>query len=87
MAAVMGIVRGHKGAVKVYSEPGKGSTFKILLPARDKPVEILNHDNRSDHWKGSGTLLPVDDEEAIRRTGTEMLKEMGFDVATTNDGH
>ncbi|MFH0784097.1 MAG: hypothetical protein V2B20_19380 [Pseudomonadota bacterium] len=44
MAAVLGIVRGHKGAVKVYSEPGKGSTFKILLPANGKPAEIFNHD-------------------------------------------
>jgi len=86
MAAVLGIVRGHKGAVKVYSEPGKGSTFKILLPASSKPAEILNNDLRNDHWKGSGTVLLVDDEETVRGIGAEMLKELGFGVLTANDG-
>ncbi|NTV48955.1 MAG: PAS domain S-box protein [Geobacteraceae bacterium] len=86
MAAVLGIVRGHKGAVKVYSEPGKGSTFKILLPASSKPAEIFNHDSRNDHWRGSGTVLLVDDEETIRGVSAEMLKELGFKVVTANDG-
>jgi PAS domain S-box-containing protein len=45
MAAVLGIVRSHKGAIKVYSEPEKGTTFKILLPASGKPSEIF--DDRS----------------------------------------
>jgi len=86
MAAVLGIVRGHKGAIKVYSEPGKGSTFKILLPASGKPAEIFNQDSRNDHWKGSGTVLLVDDEETVRGIGAEMLKELGFTVVTANDG-
>lgn len=86
MAAVLGIVRGHKGAVKVYSEPGKGSSFKILLPASGKPAEIFNHDTGDDHWKGSGTVLLVDDEETVRGIGAEMLKELGFNVVTANDG-
>mgnify|MGYP001496437662 CR=1 FL=1 len=86
MAAVLGIVRGHKGAVKVYSEPGKGSSFKILLPASGKPAEIFNHDTCNDSWKGSGTVLLVDDEETVRGIGSEMLKDMGFDVVTANDG-
>ena len=86
MAAVLGIVRGHKGAVKVYSEPGKGSTFKILLPASGKPAEIFNHDTRNDQWKGAGTVLLVDDEETVRGIGAEMLKELGFNVVTANDG-
>ena len=86
MAAVLGIVRSHKGAVKVYSEPDKGSTFKILLPASGKPTEIFNHDYRNEHWKGSGTVLLVDDEETVRGIGAEMLKELGFDVVTANDG-
>ena len=86
MAAVLGIVRGHKGAIKVYSEPGKGRTFKILLPASDKPAEIFNHDNRADDWKGSGTVLLVDDEETVRGIGKEMLQELGFTTLTANDG-
>jgi len=42
MAAVLGIIRGHRGAIKVYSEPGRGTTFKILLPASGRPDEIFN---------------------------------------------
>jgi PAS domain S-box-containing protein len=86
MAAVLGIVRGHKGAIKVYSEPGKGTSFKILLPASGKPEGIFNHDKHQVEWRGNGTVLLVDDEETIRGLGREMLKELGFDVVTANDG-
>jgi PAS domain S-box-containing protein len=86
MAAVLGIIRGHKGAIKVYSEPGKGSSFKILLPASEKPAELFNGDIHKDNWKGSGKVLFVDDEETIRVIGTEMLKELGFEVVTAEDG-
>jgi CheY-like chemotaxis protein len=86
MAAVLGIVRGHKGAVKVYSELGKGTSFKILLPASDRPAELFNHSSLSDDWQGSGTVLLVDDEETVRGIGVEMLKELGFTVITANDG-
>lgn len=86
MAAVLGIVRGHKGAIKVYSEPGKGTTFKILLPASGKPVDVFNHNSFEDNWKGNGTILLVDDEETVRGIGKEMLKELGFTVITANDG-
>lgn len=86
MAAVLGIVRSHKGAVKIYSEPDRGSTFKILLSASGKPSEIFNNEYRNDHWKGSGTVLLVDDEETVRAIGAEMLKELGFGFVTANDG-
>lgn len=86
MAAVLGIIRGHKGAVKVYSEPGKGSTFKVLFPAGERPAELFNGDVKVDSWRGSGVVLLVDDEETIRAIGSEMLKELGFTPITANDG-
>ena len=86
MAAVLGIVRGHKGAIKVHSEPNKGSSFKILLPASGSPVEQYNHVNEQDDWHGKGTVLLVDDEETVRGIGTEMLKELGYTVITAVDG-
>ena len=86
MAAVLGIVRGHKGAIKVYSEQDKGTSFKILLPASSRPAELFNNDIQHDDWKGSGTVLLVDDEETVRDIGSEMLKELGFDVITADDG-
>jgi PAS domain S-box-containing protein len=86
MAAVLGIVRGHKGAIKVYSEPDKGSTFKILFPAGQRPTEIFDGASQIANWRGSGLVLLVDDEETIRGISSEMLKELGFTVVTATDG-
>jgi PAS domain S-box-containing protein len=89
MAAVLGIVKGHKGAIKVNSELGKGTTFKILLPASERTTNLHNHDNHDKHrddWQGSGTVLLVDDEEAVRDIGVEMLEMLGFSPITANDG-
>jgi PAS domain S-box-containing protein len=86
MAAVLGIVRGHKGAIKIHSEPGKGTTFKILLPAGPVSAELSVLEAPVDAWRGSGTALLVDDEETVRTVGAEMLEEMGFQVLTAEDG-
>ena len=86
MAAVLGIVRGHRGAIKVYSEPGRGTTFKILLPASDRPAEVSKRTTEDVAWHGSGTVLLVDDEETIRGIGAELLKELGFSTVTAADG-
>jgi nitrogen-specific signal transduction histidine kinase/CheY-like chemotaxis protein len=86
LAAVMGIVRGHKGAIKVYSEPNKGTTFKVLLPAADRPAEMLDSEFQHTAWQGTGTVLLVDDEKTVRDVGREMLQMLGFMVMTANDG-
>jgi two-component system cell cycle sensor histidine kinase/response regulator CckA len=88
MAAVMGVVRGHKGTIKVYSEPGKGTTFKVLLPASDrKPVPLADAEkDESESWKPNGTVLLVDDEEFVVRVGRSMLRKLGFDVITAHGG-
>jgi two-component system cell cycle sensor histidine kinase/response regulator CckA len=87
MAAVYGIVRGHKGAINVHSEPDKGTSFKILLPASGKPVEITNTDNHQLDWRGEGKVLLVDDEEIVLSIGKEMLQELGFSTVTATDGN
>jgi len=87
MAAVLGIVRGHKGAIKLTSEVGKGTTFKILFPASTRPADLFGaQDGRGQEWHGSGTVLLVDDEETIRSLGSEMLNELGYQVVTAEDG-
>ena len=88
MAAVLGIVKGHKGAIKVVSERGRGTSFKILLPASGRCADPAVLDTRSaaGDWKGSGTVLLVDDEEAVRRVGSGMLVALGFTPVTANDG-
>jgi len=89
LAAVLGIVRGHKGSLKVYSEPGTGTTFKILLPATPEPaarLEIVSTPSAADAWHGSGTILVVDDEQIVRATVNDMLKSIGFHVLLACDG-
>jgi len=87
MAAVLGIVRGHNGAIKVSSKPNKGTSFKILLPASSgRPVVSCDRDNHKNEWKGSGTVLLVDDEETVRDIGREILDELGFTTITANNG-
>lgn len=87
LAAVLGIARGHKGALKVYSEPKRGTTFKVLFPAADKaalPKPKIHQSQEA--WCGSGTILLVDDDETICTVGEIILSELGFDVLSAPDG-
>jgi PAS domain S-box-containing protein len=87
LAVVLGIVRGHHGALKVYSEPGKGTSFKILLPAvawgpedrTSSPIQCTSRPH-------GGTVLLVDDDAIVRQVGSQMLTLMGFKVLTAAHG-
>lgn len=87
LAAVEGIVRGHKGALKVYSEPGCGTTVKVLLPASQRQAEAPTVEpENSEAWHGTGTILVVDDEEGVRAVIEYVLEANGFTVLTACDG-
>jgi PAS domain S-box-containing protein len=86
LAAVLGIVRGHKGALKVYSAPGKGSTFKLLFPALDRAAAIPLQADLCRDLHGAGTVLIVDDESAVRSTARNTLERYGYRVLEAADG-
>ena len=86
MAAVLGIVRGHHGAIKVYTEVGSGSTFKVLLPASSLPATSQQPNLEVEPLHGSGLVLLVDDEATVRNIGSEMLADFGFETITACDG-
>jgi PAS domain S-box-containing protein len=87
LAAAMGIVRGHKGAIKVYSAPGRGSTFKILLPTVDAVARAPErHPAEPTAEVGAGTILVVDDEDVVRRTAKSALQRYGYTVLTAENG-
>jgi len=86
LSAMQGIVRGHKGGIRVYSEPGKGSTFKIIFPAGPDQAPRLPQVEEEGSWTGSGTVLVVDDEEGVRGVADALLRSMGFEVIHARDG-
>ncbi len=87
LAAVLGIVRGHKGTIRITSEMNKGTTVRVLLPAiADEAVSPASQARADQLWRGSGTVLLVDDEESVRTIATTMLQRLGMTVVTAVDG-
>ncbi|WP_161957616.1 PAS domain S-box protein [Mariprofundus sp. EBB-1] len=85
MSAVLGIVHGHHGLLKLYSEPDKGTTFKIALPITESPKQS-EPTSKAQIVSSSGLILVIDDEETIRELASMILEEMGFEVITAVDG-
>jgi len=84
LAAVYGIIKGHNGIINVGSEPGRGTSFTIFLPASDKislkcelPAESIR--------RGSETILIVDDESDVLKTVKRLLVYMGYTVFTAGN--
>ncbi|HXI39920.1 MAG TPA: PAS domain S-box protein [Bryobacteraceae bacterium] len=88
LAAVLGIVRGHKGAMKVYSHLGEGTTFKVLFPAAKTNETVATKPIPVDSLPASNELiLVIDDEEIIRRTAKSMLEHHGYQVVLAENGN
>lgn len=87
LPAVHGIVRSHRGMIVVYSEPGRGTTFKILVPAVAGVAERIELPApRQAMWRGQGTILLVDDEPSVRSVARRALERIGFQVVEAVDG-
>jgi PAS domain S-box-containing protein len=87
LAVVHGIVRGHRGGVRVESAPQLGSTFSVAVPAIAQPADPLHRLSPStDAWRGSGTILVADDEDLVREVAEAMLRQIGFEVVAVRDG-
>jgi PAS domain S-box-containing protein len=86
LSVVYGIIEDHKGAIKVDSEIGKGTTFKIYLPLmkQSDSVELINEPEAL--IGGTEHILLVDDEIPILKLGSQMLEKMGYNVTSHYNG-
>ncbi len=87
LATVYGIIKQSGGHVRVYSEPGRGTTFKVYLPAVDMPAtrpEKLSTDSPTP--PGTETILFCEDHEMVRHLGKQMLTGAGYEVLAASDG-
>ncbi|MBI3131658.1 MAG: PAS domain S-box protein [Acidobacteria bacterium] len=86
LSAMTGILRSHRGSLKLYSEVGKGSTFKLFLPALEATLEPHAGEVEQPPWRGTGQILVVDDEAAARSVARQMAEGLGFKVLEAVDG-
>jgi signal transduction histidine kinase/ActR/RegA family two-component response regulator len=85
LASVYGIIKSHGGYINVYSELDQGTTFTVYLPASGKEA-VEDTEINAVVFKGTGTILLIDDEEMILEVGCELLQELGFKVLSAMSG-
>jgi len=86
LSAVMGIVRSHRGAIRVATVPGKGAEFTVFLPDSTAVLSLLQPAAAYPAPAEGGLILVVDDEETIRRTAKVILERRGFRVFLAESG-
>ena len=87
LAVVLGVVRGHGGAIRVDTSPGHGTEMTLLFPVSTRTVEAaVSEAARPDGIGGTGTILIVDDEPAVREVARRILEGAGYHVLLAEDG-
>src|SRR5262249_19875572 len=87
LSTTLGIVRSHNGFVTVESRPGKGTTFRVHLPAEVESPEAPGESEPSELPRGNGeTILIIDDEASIRSITGQTLETFGYRVISASDG-
>jgi PAS domain S-box-containing protein len=87
LAAVMGIVRSHQGLIRIRTEPGEGTTFRVLFPAVSGTAGKIEKPSAArTEWQGNGVVLIVEDEQGVREVAERMVQEIGFQTVTAVDG-
>ncbi len=87
LAAALGIVKGHRGAIRVYSAPGRGTTFKVVFPASASEEKVVPPAVVSpEELHGSGLVLVVDDEEMVRSLAAAALRRYGYEALIAPNG-
>jgi CheY-like chemotaxis protein len=87
LATVYGIVKQSNGFIWVYSEPGKGTTFKVYFPrVEGKSAAIAAREEEEQNYDGTETILLVEDEAAVRNLASRVLKDRGYAVIEAGDG-
>lgn len=87
LAVVYGIIKQHEGHIDVYSEPGKGTTFRIYLPIISEPAgEEKNAPDEKHPARGTETILLAEDDQALRKLVQLVLESSGYTVITAVDG-
>ncbi len=87
LAAVLGIIRSHRGSIRVESQPNRGTTFRVLFPAVDvAPAADVELASEKKIWHAEGVVLVVDDQPAVRNLARMILERSGLTVLTADDG-
>jgi two-component system cell cycle sensor histidine kinase/response regulator CckA len=86
MAAVLGIVRSHEGAIEVESQKGAGTRVRVFFPVPAENAQVVQPPAGAREAPGEGFVLLVDDEQNVRRSTELLLRDFGFDVVAVADG-